>query len=309
MNVEKPATKGLSIFFASLGVITALRVLLALVPFPLELVQPLTILATIIFIALPIFALFRGADYPWSAKLALGFVVGGLVVQFGLVYLIQKLSFIAAVVALAVSQAALIAWCVGLGGLLTTKLKDKNLLIPVTIFLGSFDLFLVFAPMGPTKLIMRAAPQLLPSIGYAIPKIVHAPTTAPVAPYAFVGPADFVFMAMFFIAIYRFDMRARATFYALVPTLLAYLTLSYFFGAIPLLPPIAAVVLLVNLGEFKMTKEEKVSTLVVAVICAALLVWAATRPKPRVVIVPPAGVPAPQAQAAKPAPASPDRRR
>jgi len=89
-----------------------------------------------------------------------------------------------------------------------------------------------------------------------------------------------VFMAMFFVALYRFDMRPRQTLVALVPTLLLYLILSAFLGAIPLLPPIALVVLLVNLREFKMNKEEIGSTIGVAVVCAALVIWGATRPKP-----------------------------
>lgn len=284
---------GIFVFFATLACLAALRLVIAFVPAPLAMVQALSIVVTIIFVAAPIFALFRAASSPWSPKLAMAFIVGGVVVHVGLALLAGSLpmSFLVPLL-ISIAQIGLVTWCVGLGALLTTKLKDKNLLIPVTIFLGGFDLFLVFSPVGPTRMIMQAAPKVLPAVGYAIPKIITAPSAAPVAPYAIVGPADFVFMAMFFVALYRFDMRPRPTFLALVPTLLAYLILSAFLGSIPLLPPIALVVLIVNLREFKLNKEELASTIAVAVLCAGLVIWGLTRPKPPSEPEKPAPVPA-----------------
>mgnify|MGYP006178512935 CR=1 FL=1 len=67
-----------------------------------------------------------------------------------------------------------------------------------------------------------------------------------------------------------------------MPTVLLYLVLAALFGAIPLLPPIALVVLLVNIREFKMNKEEKLSTALVALLAVGLLAWGVTRPKPQV---------------------------
>lgn len=284
---------GVGVFFAILAGLTIVRLLIAFIPAPLHLVFALSIAVTVLFVAAPIFGLFRAANGPWTPKTAVAFLIGGVALHAGMLMIGAAAGRnVAGLVCLSVAQVGLITWCVGLGGLLGTMLKDKNLLIPVTIFLGSFDLFLVFAPEGPTRIIMQAAPKILPTIGYAIPRVATAPHAVPVAPYAVVGPADFVFMAMFFIALFRFDMRARETFIALVPTLLLYLLLSGFFGAIPLLPPIALVVLVVNARQFTMNKEEKLSTLGIGLICAALIAFAATRPKPRPELVNPGPGPA-----------------
>ena len=90
-------------------------------------------------------------------------------------------------------------------------IKDKNLLLPVSAFLAGFDIFLVLTPIGVTQQIMKKAPEVLPAVGLNIPKPAATPTMGPVEPFAFVGPADFLFMGMFFVAIHRFDLKARDT--------------------------------------------------------------------------------------------------
>lgn len=282
---------GIVAFFAILAGLGALRVAIVFLRAPLGWVPILTIVVTIVFVAAPIIALFRAASERWTPKLAMLFLAGGIALHVGAALIASRIEGGLVAGFAAVAQIGLVSWCVGLGALLATKLKDKNLLIPITIFLAAFDLFLVFSPVGPTKLIMQAAPKVLPAVGYAIPKF------GSVAPYAFVGPADFVFMAMFFVALFRFDMRSRATLIALIPTLLAYLLLSALFGAIPLLPPIAAVVLLANYGEFRLNKEELASTAIVAALSALLVIWGATRTRPPAEPGPPAPSPVRQGPA------------
>jgi hypothetical protein len=298
------------LFFAVLTGLALLRLVIAFIPAPLSWIPTLNLVSTAVFVATPIFALFRAAEAKWTPKTALAFLIGGVLSQASLLLFASVLGrSLPALICLSFAQIGLICWCVGLGGLLGTKLKDLNLLVPVTIFLGCFDLFLVFAPVGPTRIIMEAAPKVLPTIGYAIPKLVNAPTAAPIEPFAVVGPADFVFMAMFFIALYRFDMRPRQTLIALVPTLLAYLALSALLGAIPLLPPIAVVVLVVNWRCFTMNKEEKLSTALVAVICILLVAWGATRPKPQPELSQPGAAQGRSAPEGSPAPAASGLRR
>ena len=303
---KRSVRSGIAVFFLTLLLLALLRVAMGFVGAPIALVGPLTILATIVFIAGPIFALYRAASHEWSVRMGLGFLVTGLLVHFGLFFLVRAGAFgtgIGAAVAGAISQQGLIVWCVGLGALLAALLKDKNLLIPVSFFLAGFDIFLVLTPIGPTQQILQKAPEVLPAVGLSIPKVQATPTMGQVAPFAFIGPADILFMAMFFIAIYKFNMRSRQTLIALVPAILVYLCLAFFLGPIPLLVPIGLTVLLVNAPEFKLNKEEIASTALVAAMVLGLIAWGATRPKPPAEPLPPGAVQEQQVPASSPAPA------
>lgn len=300
-------------FFSVLAALAALTVALSYLQVPLSWARAATILITVIFIAGPILGLFRAGAHPWTPKFAALFLVAGLAVQFGLSAVVSQLGGrgLAAIVLHAISQQGLPMWTVGLGALLATLLKDRNLLLPVSLFLALFDVFLVLTPSGITRTIMKVAPKLLPSVAHQVPSVqTQAPTGTPVAPFAFVGPADFLFLGLFFVAIFRFGLRARATFLWLLVALAAYLLLAMFVGPVPLLVPIGLTVLIVNLPEFKMTKEEWVSTAVVAALGIGLIAWSATRP--RAVEPAPQAVPSPSASgsalagsASTPAPASP----
>ncbi|HZH99378.1 MAG TPA: hypothetical protein VEX38_10440, partial [Fimbriimonadaceae bacterium] len=250
MSEPEKSAKPLIIFFGVLGALAPLRLALGFAAVPLGLVLPVSILMTVIFIAAPVLALYRAASYAWTAKTAWLFLGGGVLVHIPLQLLAQNvLTGFPAALAAAVAQVGLVTWCVGLGALLTMLLKDKNLLIPVSVFLAAFDIFLVFTPVGFTQQIMRAAPQALPTVGYAVPQVTNTPTSGPVGAFAYIGPADFLFMGMFFVALFRFRMRTRETLIALIPALLVYLLLAAVLGPIPLLVPIGLTVLLVNIAE------------------------------------------------------------
>jgi hypothetical protein len=103
-----------------------------------------------------------------------------------------------------------------------------------------------------------------------------------------VGPADLLFIAMFFASLHKFGMRVGQTVWAMIPTLIAYLLVVVVFGsvsvgrvslsALPALVPIGAVVLVVNGRLFKLSKDEILSTALVTVLVLGLLAWFATRP-------------------------------
>lgn len=292
MSSPESRRSGLPQFFAALGVLVLLNVGLGYLPLPGDAVVFVEVLVGIVFIALPILGLFRAADHPWTPRLAGTFIVLGLALHLGLGALARGGALgvgLAPAIALALSQAGLVLWSAGLGALLATILKDKNLLLPVSLFLAAFDLFLVLTPMGFTQKLMQAQPELLPSIGFAIPKIQENPAYGPVAATAYVGPADLLFMGMFFVALFRFQMRAAETFRWLIPTLLVYMGIVLFAGPLPALVPIGLCILIVNWKEFKLNREEWVSTGIVAAIGAAIVIWGATQQPAR-----PAG-PSPQA--------------
>ncbi len=301
---------GLVVFFIALLGLAIIRVLLGFVSVPLGLVMPAGLLVTAIFLAVPVFAVYAASSHKWTPKLAGAFVAIGLVSHLGLGFLVRQQVFGVGIIAAlmgAVAQTGFFLWCIGLGALLATMLKDKNLLLPVSAFLAGFDIFLVLTPIGITQQIMKKAPEVLPAVGLNIPKPAATPTMGPVQPFAFVGPADFLFMGMFFVAIHRFGMRSRDTALWMIPTILIYLLLSLFVGAIPLLVPVGLVVLVVNWPEFKLNKEEKVSTLALVVILTGLIAFGATRPKPQPAPSPSEPVQAPAGPAGSLGPGVEDR--
>lgn len=303
---------GVPLFFAALGGLAALRVLLGYVALPLEWLPTVNLILAALFLAVPIVALFFASNANWHWKTAAGFVLGGLATQIGIVLLGEYVALPGPVagILIAVGQAALTCWCAGLGALLATLIKEKNIILPIAIFLAAYDFFLVLTPWGFTQKLLKVAQPAFSKIAGQIPAVTSAPTHGVAQPQAFVGMADLVFLAMFFIALFRFRMRTKATLYAVVPALFLYLLIVLLFGgsevygfklgALPAMVPIGIAVLAVNWKEFKLTKDEKLSTIVLAVLAVGFLVFAATRPKPQAERAPQAAAPAPRAPAGSP---------
>ncbi len=240
-----------------------------------------TFLVTPFFIALPVYAIFRAADHEWDWKLALQFIVLGLIIHIPLSLADRALaiapgqsSLLGSALAV-LGQGGLLMWTVGLGALLSTRISDQNMLIPISLFLVGYDMFLVLTPIGFTQRIMKANPDLLPTVAYKLPSV------GSVKPFAFVGPADFLFMGMFFVALYRFKMNARQTMAWMIVAILVYLLLSIFTHALPLMVPIGLTVLAVNWSSFKLKRDEWIGTAVVAALVIGIISWGATRPKPK----------------------------
>lgn len=273
----------LCVFLACLAGLALIKLILGLTSVSESLVQPLTLVITILFVAVPIYALFRAGAIRWTPKLGWILILVGLVVHIGLQYLgsvVMQSQGIGAAVALALRDVGFFSWCVGLGALLASLLKEKNLLIPVSIFLAAFDIFLVLTPVGPVKQILQVAPEIPQAMALNLPKASAAPTGAVAQPFAIIGPADFVFMSMFFIALYKFGLNARGTAIALAPAIVVYLGLVFVLGPVPLLVPIGITVIAVNAKYFKMNAEEWASTALVVLIAGGLIWWGATRKPP-----------------------------
>ncbi len=288
--------------------------LIGYVSVPLRFQNAASGLATVIFIASPIFALYYAGRYAWNSKTAGIFIGAGLAIQFGIGYAIgQKLlgghGFFAAVCTAIGMQCGFTMWCVGLGAFLASILRDRNLLIPVSIFLIGFDIYLVLTPLGGTHLALKSSVrEVFKTVAYSVPAPTASPTQGAVKELAYMGPADFLFMGMFFIALFKFNLRTRQTLYWLIAAVLVAIGLAFGFGsAVPMMVPIGLAVLLVNLPEFKMNKEEIASTVVVlaivlAIIGSSFLLGRRVGPsKPDVVQVS-------VAPAASPAPAKPNPR-
>lgn len=259
--------------------LAVLRVVLPWVRVPLPVVEWLSVVVTLVFLAAPILALYRAAAFAWRAGTAwavisVGLALHGAAILGNAFARDQAPAWSGAIGAL--GQTGLVLWTVGLGVLLATTIKDKNLLWPVGIFLAGFDIFTVVSEFGVTRRVLEQRPEVFHAVAYQVP------TLGSPEPQAFVGPADMFFLAMFFVALYRFGMRVRETFLWMLPTLAAYLFMVIFLGhvrvgpvslaAAPALVPIGTVILLVNRHEFSLTRTEKLATLCVGLVALALAI-------------------------------------
>ncbi len=272
-----------------------LYMFVGLVELPISTLKVASIVVSVLAVSLPIVALYVGASMRWSWYRWGLLCLFGFALQFGLTYLESGIKMrLEAGIVFAFSQEGLIMWCLGLGGLIACAIRDKNLLLPLAAFLAIFDFWLVFVPEGPVGRIARGNQESLQRIAYAIPSVAHVSHGGHAAPLAYVGPADFMFLGMFFVALFRFNMRTRATFRAVMPVLAIYLLIVLFaggvqigpvsLGALPALVPIGATVLIVNRKEFKLTRDEKISSAIILVAGVLLVGWrisiAAHHPEP-----------------------------
>ena len=277
MQATSAPKRGIETFFVTLVVLAVLRVVLAFATVPIAVLPIANIAMGCLFLGGPLFALCFAARDNWTRKMATQFFVGGVILQVGC-FLLKSYVFqhvdIPAQVINALGQIGLPIWCVGLGALLATLIKDQNIVVPIAIFLAWLDMFLVFSPLGVTHMIIKRVPDVLPQIAIQIPVASHQTTGERISPGALAGPADFLFLAMFLIAIFKFNMRGKHTVLYIVPTLLAYMLLvNVIKMPLPALVPIGIVVLLVNWKEFKLTKDEILSTWVVSILGIALFTW------------------------------------
>lgn len=254
------------------GLIFALGVAVPLVAVPIEFLQIGSVISSILFVSLPIALLFAVSGIRWN-PLSAALSLLGFLLLFAVCYWMLRERVGPVVVVGAVNQLAVLGWAGSLGILIATSLRDKNLIFPISMVLVTVDLIAVFAPTGTVKqaLSSEKGKAVFEAISFKIPQFGHA------APLAQIGPADFLFIAMFFALIYRFEMRTKETAMALIPTLIAYLIIALMVGPLPALVPIGLVVLIVNRKEFSMTRSEKGMTLGVGIACLALLAFMFTR--------------------------------
>lgn len=305
--IASPGSKPvrLRLFGLVLALLILLRIAVGYVAVPIEILDLTNSVVTILFMVLPILALFLGAGHEWDIKFAIAVVIVGVMFHVGGTELVKNAQGpVAKGILRAAAQGGLVTWCMGAGAALATLLKDRNMLLPIAAFLALFDMWLVFAPEGFVQKAISGghAPISLEAAAYAIPKMVanNAPEAAPkgfASDLAFVGPADLLFLGMFFVALYRFRMRPKETFRAIAPVLLIYLAIVLKFpdvwlgpirlSALPALLPIGITVLWVNRKEFKLLPDEKMITIGLLAMGIPFVIW-------RIIVSQPAPDPAPQ---------------
>ncbi|MCE5198859.1 MAG: hypothetical protein ABFD54_00265 [Armatimonadota bacterium] len=166
---------------------------------------------------------------------------------------------------------------VGLGYIISSRVKDKNLLLPVVMFAAFIDLWTV--TVGPVATVLKKAPEVVGAVSTPIP---HAGAGAFV-PMTMIGSGDFIFMALVFAVVHRFSMRPRRNYWAIFAAMtIGMLVVMFgFLNALPALVVLAVAVIGANYREFKLSREEKISTAIVGVLLMASLplMWFVIAPK------------------------------
>ncbi len=268
----------------------AIRAVIPFIPVPNAAQTAVNFVILVGTFCLTVYAIYRAMSETPGPKPALLFLLSGVFLQVMAIFVLAPLAGKSGLGAIGVgilNSTGLMVWCVGLGALIASLLREKNILIPVGMFLIGYDMFLVLAPKGFVQQSLKADPSVFQKMALAIPKVSSSSqniANAVAATAAYVGPADLVFLGAFFLAMFRFQMRPRETLLWMIPALILYMLVVLFTGwNLPALVPIGLVTLLVNRKEFKLSKDEWASTVVLLVIIAGVLGFLATRkPKPPV---------------------------
>lgn len=277
MSDNKPS--GLAVFGLLTAILFVLRMIMGMATVPPQAAGVLSFLATIVFLALPIVALFRASEFNWTGRTAgLTLLAGAVLHVLGALALGSALPQSGFIVVLVQSlvQVGIALWTLGLGALVALSIKDKNLVLPIAVFLAGLDVFLVFNPDAPTSKIIRQNPAIFQSMAVKIPSArIATPTSqgAQIVNQAFVGPADLLFIATFLVVLAKFKMKVKETAKVLIPVMVGYLLLVLAplgLNMLPALVPIGVTVLIVNRKEFQMSKEERAMAWGAVVFSAAL---------------------------------------
>ena len=264
-------------FWMTLLGLFLLRVAMGFIGVPPHVAGPLSLVTTAIIVGASFFALFQGAKGTWNALKGFIFIGIGILIHGGGIIAINamKLQGAPGVFVEVLTQMGVMIWCMGMGALVAILIKEKNLILPVAIFLAGFDAFLILTPTTPMAQIAQKNPEVVGNIGMTVPQVkAQNPDEAPkagIVDMAYVGPADLFFAATFFVCLYRYKMKAKKTAIILGPVLFLYLILVMSLGIpLPALVPIGLTVLLVNVGEFRLKKDEKVAVGFVFIIALGL---------------------------------------
>lgn len=262
---------------------------------PPQFLAAASVASTVLFMFLLVCGIFLSAGLDWTPKRAAAVLLVGVALLFLFSSVRSAEGLWLGGVIQAALQLARVVWPVALGILVGTLVRDKNLLVPIALFLITFDLLLVLAPTGPTRAMMKQpiTRQAFDMLAYQVPaprSQAVEPSVRP-QPLAQIGPADSLFLAMFAFALYRFGMQVRKTFAWMVVALILYLGVVIFAGStsvvgiplkmLPGLVPMGIVVLAVNRREFSFSPEERRLVYGVIAVCLFLILSAFLLPRLR----------------------------
>jgi hypothetical protein len=272
------------------GAMFALGMAVPLIGVPPRLFVAGTVIVSVLFVGLPILFLYSISNLKLRPAAAVTVFAIGVLMMLLIERTIPHAAFPWQAAALgSAGQIAVVLWAGSVGALVAMMFKDRNLVVPAAIMLAAIDFVIVLAPAGIVHKALQSdqGRRVFEAVAYKVPSLGH------LQPAAFIGPADFLFVAMFFVVINRFEMKKSATLIAVAVALIAYLLIVLMFGqrtfagisltALPALVPIGVAVLIANRSEFKMNQQEKLMCWIVAGLCALMVgvtLLARTRSRP-----------------------------
>lgn len=234
--------------------------------------------ATVLVLLVSLLVIREAARWPLAPLWDAAGLLLGLAAWHGLGSLVEGHSHLRPLLGATGDTLFLLA-CVFCGRLLALIIRERGILLPVAIMAGLADIFTVF--FGPTQKALQHVPKAVAKLSVGIPQLGSATGAAGGAGLSHIATAglgDFIFLTFFFVSIYRFGLRAGRTFALVFGLLLAAMLgvlLLPKLPALPLLPFIVLGFLLANAGAFKLTRSEKINTVIVVVLVTGLLVAAA----------------------------------
>ncbi len=159
------------------------------------------------------------------------------------------------------------------GYLVSLRVKDKNLILPVVMFAAYIDAWTV--TRGPVSAVLQNAPEVVNAVAAPIP----AAGTGAFVPVSMVGPGDFLFMGLVFAAVHRLEMNGSRNYWfvtiAMALGMLAVVRGWFGLDFLPALIVLGIGVAAANWREFKLTRQEAISMAIVGAVLAASLplVW------------------------------------
>jgi|GEM_PF-578554 len=163
--------------------------------------------------------------------------------------------------------------CTFLGILLSPIIREPNVLLPVALVAMPIDYLGAMTAIGFTKQMVEKHPSIVKGVSVPVPSIGGAAHHAGLAPIAFIGPGDVLFVAFFFAVVLRLNMNVRGTFWGIYGLLTATMVYVLSPGSINVgaLVPMGIAVLVANFAYFKLKREEVFATIYATILVLVLV--------------------------------------
>ncbi|MDI6828492.1 MAG: hypothetical protein QME62_08420 [Armatimonadota bacterium] len=198
---------------------------------------------------------------------ALFIIIPSLILTIALTYLMLKVKLPNTILVdclLSVRSLSMMLLAGALGCLVSFVISEPNLLLPAAVFAALVDYWSV--TWGPLSHLLTNAMPAVAAASIQVPSIGHP------QPVTMIGIGDFVFLALFFSALYRFNMNIKGAFwlgYALLTA--SMLVVLYYNTALPALVPMGIAVISMNLKYFKLKREELIAIIYAGIFLLALI--------------------------------------
>ena len=163
-----------------------------------------------------------------------------------------------------------------IGYAVSLRVTDKNLILPVVMFAAYIDFWTV--TRGPVASALQHAPKVVEAVSAPIPQV----GAGSFVPSTVMGPGDSLFMCLVFAAVLRHKMNGPRN-YLFIFLFMTLGMLAVMTGLLPWLPALitlALAVMTANWREFSLSRQEKISMAIVAVLLFGTLplVWSLLKP-------------------------------